>query len=519
MPILNVTPEKRVFLSIISEYDLKRSICELIDNAIDLGTKQKITSLKINLELDAARQTISIEDNAGGIEESKLDHIVSPGKTSNHIGDDVIGYFGVGSKRAVVALAEDITISSRFNNLKTFSIHFDDDWINVDPSWLLNYVESKKTLPTNTTRIELFKLRTPLTDNDIQELKTHLAEVYAQFIKIGIIIIVNGETLEKILFDNSWTYAPDYPPSTFTSQIAIDDRSVDVEIACGLIDHSGDPDESYGVFMYCNNRLVARGLVDYTVGFTSGGIGLPHYNISLVRTIVKLKGQSRDMPWNSSKWGVDTKHPIFRALRNSIISVTKNYVQICRKLQGSWNREIFPFKNGAPVTETLSTIENIPKRRLPAPPPSKPKWEVQIAKKNAPILAKKPWSEGLQDSIIAADMISKTTLSQKNRIALILIDSTLEIAYKEYLVNEKGIGIAAFSKLSNRADIQKEVLKHISVSAVTLKQIEYYYKLRNDLIHQRATPNINDDQVQKYRSVVEHLLKKMFGLKFDSEAL
>jgi|SRR6185437_4041734 len=93
MPTLNVTPEKRVFLSIISEYDLERSICELIDNAIDLWTKQKSTSLRINIDLDTGRQTISIEDNAGGVEEAKLDHIISPGKTSNSIGDDVIGYF------------------------------------------------------------------------------------------------------------------------------------------------------------------------------------------------------------------------------------------------------------------------------------------------------------------------------------------------------------------------------------------------------------------------------------------
>jgi len=165
----------------------------------------------------------------------------------------------------------------------------------------------------------------------------------------------------------------------------------------------------------------------------------------------------------------------------------------------------------------LPTIDNIPKRRLPSPPPSTPKWDVRVVKKNAAVVLKKPWSEGLQDSIIAADMISKSTLSQKNRIALILVDSTLEIAYKEYLVNEKSIGIAAFSRLATRADIQKEVLKHISVSAATVKQIEYYYKLRNDLIHQRATPNISPEQVQKYREIVERLLKKMFGLKFDYE--
>src|SRR5687767_869493 len=121
---LDATPEKRIFLSIISEYNLKRSICELIDNAIDLWTKRKKVDLEIQITLDDVQQTILIEDNSGSIEESKLDHVVSPGKTSNDVRDDVIGYFGVGSKRAVVALAEDIAIHSRFENDKSYTVKF-----------------------------------------------------------------------------------------------------------------------------------------------------------------------------------------------------------------------------------------------------------------------------------------------------------------------------------------------------------------------------------------------------------
>jgi phosphoglycerate-specific signal transduction histidine kinase len=140
---LDATPEKRLFLSIISEYDLKRSLCELIDNAIDLWTKNKRAELKIDILLDERQQTISIADNAGGIEESKLDHIVSPGKTSNAVSDEVIGYFGVGSKRAVVALAQDIAIYSRFENEKTYVVKFDENWIAHEPSWQLPYSESR----------------------------------------------------------------------------------------------------------------------------------------------------------------------------------------------------------------------------------------------------------------------------------------------------------------------------------------------------------------------------------------
>lgn len=514
MPKLDATPDKRSFLAIITEYDLKRSICELIDNAIDLWTKSKADNLKIELNIDHNRQTISIEDNSGGVEESKLDYLVSPGKTTNEVHDDVIGYFGVGSKRAVIALAEDISILSRYGTEKTFSVRIDDDWINYDPLWTLEYTEAKRQLTPNTTLIELFKLRTPITNAEVSQLRKDLSEIYGRFIEKGVEISLNKERLPAVNFDSEWCFPPEFKPKTLKTKIDIEDRAVDVEITCGLLNHAGDPDNSYGVFIYCNDRLITRGQTDFNMGFSSGLIGNPHYNISLVRTVVKLKGQSRDMPWDTSKSGINPRHPLFHHLRVAIISITKSYVQVCRALQGRWDQEVFAFPTGTIEQEISDSIGSIPKQYFPTPPASKPRWYQKVTKRNAELISKKPWTAGLQDSIIAADAISKMSLSQKNRIALILIDSTLEIAYKEYLVNEREIGRGDFNKLTTRESIQKEVLKTIRISPETVKQINHYYILRNDLIHQRVTPNIGPEQVLSYRSIVEDLLNRMFGLNF-----
>ena len=155
---LDATPEKRIFSSIISEYDLNRSICELIDNALDLWKKRQSTKLCVKINLDEQQKTITIEDNSGGLEEGKLDHLLSPGNTSNETSDNVIGFFGVGSKRAVVALAEDITINSRFGNENTFAVKFDNYWITEDPNWKLPYAVAKTPLSPGTTLIELIML-------------------------------------------------------------------------------------------------------------------------------------------------------------------------------------------------------------------------------------------------------------------------------------------------------------------------------------------------------------------------
>ena len=513
--ILNATPEKRVFLSIIPEYDLKRSICELIDNAIDLWAKNKRSDLEVRIVADERQQSISIEDNAGGIEESKLDHVVSPGKTTNDVHDEVIGYFGVGSKRAVIALSQDIEIHSRFEREKPFVVKLDDYWVTKDPSWLLPYDESTRQLDPYTTLVELNRLRIQITSAEIEELKKHLQEVYAKFIDRGAVIKVNGQKLAAISFDDQWSYPPSLFPTRFLATIPIEDRQVEAEIVSGLIDHPGDPDDSYGVFVYCNNRLIARALTDFSVGFSTGMIGNPHYNISLVRTIVRLKGQSADMPWNSSKSGIDTKHPVFKAIQQSIIDATKLYAQVSRSLQGKWDAEVFSHKTGHVLEEALEDIKGIPKSYLPTPPASKPRWHQKVTAANKPVIDKKPWSVGLLESVIAAEAISKMPLTQKNRISLIILDSTVEIAYKEYLVNEKKIGMTRFNAIAqNRAEVQKEVAKGLRLSVATQKKIDYYYKLRCNLIHQQATPAISDSEIAVYREVVENLLQRMFRLSF-----
>src|SRR5215470_8786086 len=103
--ILDGTPEKRLFWSIIQDYDLETSVCELIDNALDLYLRSKQpTPVFIRIDLEVDRQLIRIEDNAGGVRESELELLVRPGGTGNNRDQEGIGFFGVGSKRAVVAL-------------------------------------------------------------------------------------------------------------------------------------------------------------------------------------------------------------------------------------------------------------------------------------------------------------------------------------------------------------------------------------------------------------------------------
>lgn len=50
---LDAVPSKRLFLSIIADYDLNKSICELIDNAFDMWTRNgRRMAINISVTLD-----------------------------------------------------------------------------------------------------------------------------------------------------------------------------------------------------------------------------------------------------------------------------------------------------------------------------------------------------------------------------------------------------------------------------------------------------------------------------------
>src|SRR5258708_5481931 len=103
------TPEKRMFWSIISDYDLKTGLCELVDNALDRWTLGNPKSpLLVELDLDANRQLISVVDNAGGVRQDQLRLLLAPGGSMNNPDAELIGIFGVGSKRAGIALGEQV---------------------------------------------------------------------------------------------------------------------------------------------------------------------------------------------------------------------------------------------------------------------------------------------------------------------------------------------------------------------------------------------------------------------------
>jgi DNA gyrase/topoisomerase IV subunit B len=211
LPPIDATPSKRLYHSIIADYDVNKAISELIDNAVDiwvLGGRTK--HLDIKIQLDQNQQRIHFSDNAGGVPKSDLAFIIAPGHTGNPETSETIGMFGVGAKRAVVALAMEVRITTRAKSADTHLIEFNDDWIRPD-SWDLPAYKVDSISP-GSTEIELTRLRKIINDETEPQLRYHLGTTYSRFLKNRKLkVLLNRVPVKPLSFEN-WAYPPGYEP-------------------------------------------------------------------------------------------------------------------------------------------------------------------------------------------------------------------------------------------------------------------------------------------------------------------
>lgn len=513
---LDATPQKRLFLSIIADYDIKTAVCELIDNAIDHWIDGGRTGvLKVGVLVNLDRQTIVISDNAGGVSKEDLQLLVAPGASREKIQEGLIGNFGVGGKRAGIALGELVEIKTRHKIGKTFEFELSDKWLGHS-DWNVD-VRECKSIAENTTTVRISKMRQGFDAEGVRSLEKHLAETYGKLTSDRCRLDFNGKQVEAIRFDQ-WAYPPDYPPVQHAGEIGplgVETNKVKVKITGGLTFDRDPSDRNYGVYFYCNERLILSHEKSHHVGFMQNFAGVPHPDASLCRVIVELTGMPTQMPWNSSKSGINWSHPAYLEIREEIFALATRYSKISRRLKGDRESGIYPYKSGNLEAQKLKpglTGKEIVS--LPVPRGRQKNYPDRIIDQNEPLFRKKPWVRGLVEALGIAEIIFRRRYRTKNRVALIVIDSTLEISLKEYLVhqNKKYYSDSQISDLfKSRDKVLKEIESLTNVSKRDLNLARHYANLRNKLIHERATVNIPDDDVLTYKKATGRIVKKLFG--------
>lgn len=527
LDVIDGTPEKRFFLSLISDYDLKTGLCELVDNAIDFWTNAGAGSkLLIEVVLDPARQVLCVSDDAGGVRREDVRLLVAPGATGNSADIDVIGIFGVGGKRAAVALGERVEIKTRYKKEKSLQIDLTSDWLAEPGEWTLPVYEVPDLSP-GCTIVDVSKLRQPFDGDEVEVVRVHLSETYDWFIRNGCEIKLNGTPIKPVSFDK-WAYPPNFEPQEATFKIyPTANGSLTVTISAGLILDRDPEKENYGVYVYCNHRLIVKELRSRDVGYLiTSEAGVPHPDASLCRVIIQFQGSPDLMPWNSSKSDINPSRPAFAQIRPLVITLVKHFTKLSRRLKNDWDGEVYQYTKGKKHVIDPAEIETGKKITLPELPRTRNvSMMVDLKERNKTIIDHQPWTLGLIEAMGMLEIVVKQKFDTKNRVALILLDSNFEIALKEFIVNRTDLFPPQVYNDAKIATIFKarhlvinEVKAHVNLSSTLLGKVAHYYGLRNKLIHERATVGITDNQITDYRRTVELVLKKLFKLKFPKAA-
>jgi hypothetical protein len=515
------TPDKRVFLSIISDYDIRTGLCELVDNAIDQWiNNDRKSPLSVDIRLDVDRQMIVVADNAGGVEVKDARLLITPGATRLQPHDDQIGIFGVGGKRAAIALGEHVEIRTRCGRSKSMQIDLTPDWLATN-DWQMTIFEIPD-IEANSTSIEISKLRQGFSREDVYSIRVSLGETYARFLDNGCTMQLNEVDLDPISFDR-WAYPPSHSPLRTKFRVEPTDKgAIDVTLTGGLIlDRDGEA-ENYGVYFYCNDRLILKEHRTREVGYISGEAGVPHPDASLCRVIVELKGHADLMPWNSSKSGISFNHPAMLQIRSRLIDFVSYFSTVSRRLKGNWDNGVFAYKSGS--IETVDPVDagSNKKTVLPNPPRSRKLTRLEeLQNRNRKLLADQPWTVGLVEAMGFIEVVQRQKLETRNRIALILLDSNLEIALKEFIVNRKDLfppykykDVDILNLFQRRTDVIKAVTTHVPLPKPVIDKIDHYYGMRNKLIHERTTAIPTNRQIADYQDTVEKVLTALLGIRF-----
>ena len=267
--IVKASPTKEFFVSmLVRDILLKQAIIELIDNSLDGARKirkeSQFSGLNINVNFDGEK--FEIIDNCGGIPiDIAEEYAFRFGRPSNieSVGGETTGIFGIGMKRALFKMGNNIVIKSITKN-SDFQVTIDvEKWLspeNKEWDFSFDYYNedvghSEDEVGTTIIVTKLYKqIGIELSDPDFEkELIEHVERRVGLDIENGIEITINkkamhGNNVRMISSDEMSPVKESY----------VDPSGVKVDIIAGIAPKEGNNKhlpENAGWYLYCNGRL------------------------------------------------------------------------------------------------------------------------------------------------------------------------------------------------------------------------------------------------------------------------
>lgn len=336
---VDATPKKFLLTSAAkSGYEKDQSLSELVDNSIDElrnhdGSFNPGSYVSIDIVLGSGQERyIRVEDNAGGVPAPKFHRLLSLGngtKKSSY----ALGVFGVGGKKGMLTLGEQVTIFTRAHGEQGVCAVIDKEWIDSG-DWEIELREAAD-VPEGHTIYVITHLRTSWSKEDVESLKKTFSVRYGRLLsksKGNLKILINGKEISPVqdieFISGELCPEPAFEPKETTQKLGSGDRAIVCTIKAGLTIKSSQQG-LYGADVYCNDRLVSR---HDKIGFVEGGkIGRPHASLARLRAEISLDGPGIYMPWNDAKNKLDQSNPLYKELEAVVEECYLPYKQLLSK--------------------------------------------------------------------------------------------------------------------------------------------------------------------------------------------
>jgi hypothetical protein len=370
------SPTKSLFLqALTSDIDLADAVSDLVDNSVDAARRYRSDGNYEGLEVRIAfdQTHFQIRDNCGGIDLQTAEKVLfSLGRPANYQSTPgQIGRFGIGMKRDLFMMGNEITVESATKNSR-FKIDIDlREWASrKDWDFKFSEYEENVHVPATEigTRITVGKLRETVANEYSLPLFTEtligtLQKKQKQALQHHLAIFVATTRLTTQPYKLKFL-AEHIEPAFFGREFNGGGNPLQVKIVAGIEDSK--PAEA-GWYVSCNGRFVlVADQSSKTVWGEEGKVSVPkmHHQFARFRGYVFFECQDPvRLPWNSTKTGLNTDSNIYRQVRELMTSATRPVIDFLNKLDGEKELDERPLEKAVenaesrPVTTLLETLK------------------------------------------------------------------------------------------------------------------------------------------------------------------
>ncbi len=345
---IQALPSKEFFIDMLTkDISLQECILDLLDNSVhslirqnDLDVMQSLfegklprKSVDASVKIEFSPTLFRIKDTCGGIsiKEAKEQIFLfgKPQPDPKHTG---LGVYGIGMKRAMFKIGEDIKVQSHTTTEK-FLVELNVPTWKKSPNWTLNFThaEKAKSVEGGTTIEVRTLLDTPEKYFGLTSFKQSLIQrisvSYALFIKAGLEITVNGTKVEGDI--PSFAEGKELKPV----RQAFKKDGVDVLVLAGLSPR--DDRRAHGWYIFCNGRLVLEADKTEKTGWGLNHVPNfhPKYNHFLGFVYFRSK-DVRKLPWTTTKEGVERESKIYQYALQEMRSVSRAVLDFLNDMYG-----------------------------------------------------------------------------------------------------------------------------------------------------------------------------------------